>query len=275
MTHLGGVARFALLLSMLWSAAAAAQTGVSIRPEPKPGEVIQVTTSLEIEIRGGERAHEPGPAMIALKGRLIYSQANTSFDAQDRMEAQITIERLEFEEILGGKTRPPSVDYPKASDRVVVAVFDRAGKLVSTKVPSDMRSVAATLTQLLAATYGVMSYLPPAVLAVGESVSTESELPFRLPSALVEGPLKARTKITLRELGQSGAERTAQLDQTIDLTADASRLSLSGGGAITINLDRGFVTASETAWYVSGVMPQATGQSIPVHASIKTAVAAK
>jgi len=51
---------------------------------------------------------------------------------------------------------------------------------------------------------------------------------------------------------------------------------VSGGGTIDVNVDRGFVAATETEWNISGVVSAASdkAQFPPVHASIKISVSA-
>jgi hypothetical protein len=258
------------------TAGAGPRTRVPIRPTPKPDQVVHVTTTQEILLRTGDKAEEPGPAEMSSKGVLAYTQSNGKFDDKDRMEAQVTIERLEVEDSMRGRARP-APDTTKAKGRIVVVVFDRSGKLLSIKVPPDMREVSAKLTQLLAGAYGMLNFLPAVDLGVGEETTTSSELPMRLPGNVAQGPLEARVNLTLSAIDKKGKDRVARLQQRIDVQTTTSQLKMTGGGTIDVNLDRGFVASTDTEWKISGVVPGASGgaQSPPFYGSIKISVMAK
>jgi hypothetical protein len=257
-----------------WSTCAAGQPQVAVRPAPQPGQVIHVTTGQEFMVRMGERAEEPGPAHLWSKGTLVYTQTNGHFDADDRMEAQIRIQRLEIEDSM---RQPEAMNRlaATAQGRVLVVVFDRSGKLLSIKVPPDMADVSSRLTQLLAGAYGVLNFLPVADLAVGQETTSTAELPLRLPGALAQGPLEARTNLSLRSIDTRGTDRVARLHQSIDVATTTSQVTMSGGGTIDVNLDRGFVTGANTEWRISGVIPTSgAGQSPPFYGSFKISISA-
>jgi hypothetical protein len=262
-------------LVVAWGTAAAAQTRVAIRPLPKPGQVIHVTTQQEVLLRTGEKAAEPGPAQRHSKGLLVFTQKNGQFAAQDRMEAQVTIERLELENSAGGRQRS-GPDTTTVKGRVLVIEFDRSGKLLGIKVPPDMREVSSSLTQLLAGAYGTVNFLPDVTLGVGEETSSASELPMRLPGT-EKASLETRVNLTLRAIDKKGNDRVARLTQRIDVATETSQLKVTGGGTIDVNLDGGFVSATDTEWEISGTAPAGTGAkpSPPFYGSIKIRVSAE
>jgi hypothetical protein len=209
------VAAFVLVLAA--TPASFAETRIPIRPTPKPGEVIHVTAGQEILLRSGENPEEPGPAQMHNKNVVVYTQKNGTFDAQGHLEAQVTVERLELDESFGGRQRPVP-DTASLKGRVLAITFDRTGKLLGIKVPPDMRDFSSRLTQLLAGAYGVLNFVPAADLAVGEETTSTTELPMRLPgSAAAQGPLEARTHLTLRAIDRKGTDRIARLQQRIDV----------------------------------------------------------
>jgi hypothetical protein len=231
---------------------------VAIRPIPKQGEHIQVTATQEIVLRAGERPAEPGPSLMVNKGVLVYTQVNGPFDAQERMEAQVTVERFEFEESVAEQPKP-AIDGSKAKGRSLLVVFDRSGKLVGIKVPPDLSEISARLTQVLAGAYGVLNFIPAATLGTGESTSSVSELPMRLPGNVSSAPVQANTTLTLRSIEGTGKDRTARMVQRIEVATETSTLKMSGGGTIDVNVARGFVSANDTEWVISGAMPGAAG----------------
>ncbi len=255
---------------------ALAQTRVGIRPSPQPGQVIHVTVEQQVLVRTGEKADEPGPAQVLNKNALAYTQTNGTFDPQGRLDAQVTVERLDLDESLGGRQR----QFPDTSNlkgRMLVVTFDRTGKLLGIKVPPDLSDVSGRLTQLLAAAHGMLNFLPSAELAVGEVTTSTSELPMRLPGSMGQGPLEARVNITLHALDMKVGDRIARLKQSIDVATSTSQVKVTGGGTIDVNVDRGFVSGIDTEWNISGVLPTAAGaaQSPPFYGSIKISVTAK
>ena len=259
----------------LFTAAAltAPATKFPVRPTPQPDQIVHVTTRQEILLRSGDTPEAPGPAQMHTKGVLAFTQKNGRFDAQDKLEASVTIERFEVDDVIRGRAKP--FDTSTSKGRVLALVFDRSGKLLSIKVPPDMREVSSRLTQLLAGAYGTLNFLPAASLAVGEETTSTSELPMRLPGNVAQGPLEARINLTLRAIDKKGGDRIARLDQRIDVATTTSQVKMSGGGTIDVNLDKGFVSGTETEWKISGVVPATNGaaQSPPFYGSIRISVA--
>jgi hypothetical protein len=99
---------------------------------------------------------------------------------------------------------------------------------------------------------------------------------MRLPGNVAQGPLEARINLTLRAIDQKGGDRIARLDQRIEVATTTSQVKMSGGGTIDVNLDKSFVSATDTEWKISGALPKTTGaaQPSPFYGSIKISVAA-
>jgi hypothetical protein len=270
--------RSSALLGFIVSLACAtlvnAQTRVSVRPAPKPGEVIHVTTQQEILLRVGEKPEEPGPAVLDSHNVLAFTQTNGTFDDRGRMNVQIVIDRLEINQTFGIQQKQPP-DPSALKGRSVDVTLDRTGKLVGLKLPSDLSDVSAPLAQLLAGAFGIMNFVPTAELAVGQDTTTESELPMRLPGA-GSSPMEARTTVTLRAIDRTAGERIARLVDTIQVGTSSAQLKVSGGGTIDVNLDRGFVSGTETEWKLSGTIPTVAGAapSPPFFGSIKIRLSA-
>jgi len=267
----------ALGLVVLFTGAAltAAPAKVPVRPAPKPDQVVHVTTRQEIVLRTGDKPEAPGPALLQTKGVVAFTQRNGRFDTQDRLETLVTIERLELDDVIGGRAKV--VDTAAATGRVLALIFDRTGKLLSIKVPPDMREVSGRLTQLLATVYGTINFLPAVSLAVGEETTTSSELPMRLPGNVASGPLEARIKLNLKGVDKKGPDRIARLQQWIDVLTTTSTLTITGGGRIDVNLDKGFVSGTDSEWKIAGVMPRSDSSAaapVPFFGSIKISVSA-
>jgi hypothetical protein len=260
---------------LLVPVAAAAQGRVGVRPSPKPGEVIQVTARQELLLRFGGNPEEPAPPYLELKNALTFTQTNGPFGADGKLNAQIAIDTLVLNESLGGMPRP-APDTSGVHGRVLVITFDRTGKLLGIKIPPEMKDVSSRLTQLLAGAFGMINFLPPVELAVGEETVNATELPMRLPGNVSQGPLEAKTTLRLRAVDKQGGSRIARLQQDIDVVTATSTIQITGGGTMDVNLDRGFVSDAATEWKMSGTMPQKNApQGVPFFGSFKISVQAE
>jgi len=274
--RLAGRVRFAAALALLLaSAVVTAQTRVNVRPTPKPGAVIHVTTRQDVLMRVGEKPEEPGPAYMHFNNALTFTQTNGTFSPEGKLDAQIVLEALELDESFGGAPRK-GPDTSGVKGRTLVVTFDRSGKLLAIKVPPDMRDASSRITQLLSGAYGIVNFLPSVELGAEEETVQTTELPMRLPGNVSQGPLAAKTTLRLRGVEQRGQDRIARLQQAIDVATATAEMQITGGGTIDVNLDRGFVSGTETEWKISGTMPmKASTPALPFFGSIKINVTAK
>jgi hypothetical protein len=211
------------------------------------------------------------------KSVLGYTQSNGRFDEHGRMESQLTIDRIGSERTINEITKADG-SIGQFVGRSLVAVFDRAGKLVDVKVPQELQHTSGNLTQLVAAVYATSNILPDTAMAIGETATISSDIPLRLPGNTTTAPYHARTFITLRAVEQGVRDRIARVEQRVESVAATDHLTVNGTGTIDVNLDRGFVTASTLEWTVTGAFPS-TGQApaadrSPVRLKVKVTVTA-
>lgn len=252
----------------------AAQERVGVRPSPKPGEKIQITARQEVVLRVGVKPDEPGPEYLRVNNAVTYTQTNGTVDGEGKLVAQIALEALLLDEALGGTPRK-TPDTSSVKGRMLTVTFDRDGKLIAIKVPPDMRDVSARLTQLLAGAYGVINFLPAVELAVGQETTHTTELPMRLPGNVSQGPLRAKTTLKMRALDKQGNSRIARLQQDINIDTSTTTIQMTGGGTIDVNVDRGFISGTDTEWKMSGTMPTKEAMpELPFSGSIKISVSA-
>jgi hypothetical protein len=238
--------------------------------------VIHVTTQQEVTLRIGEKPEEPGPSTLNNKNLLAYKQTNGNFDTQGRLLAEVTIERLELNEATGNRQRQ-APDASSLVGRTIVVAMDRTGKLLGITIPPDINNtLSLRITQLLAGSYGMLNFVPEVELAVGQDAKKTTELPIRLPGNVSQGPMQGRTTVTLRAIDRKGTDRIAHLQEDIEVDTATSQLKVTGGGTIDVNLDKGFVSATDIHWTMSGTIPNNnTGQSSPpFYGSIKISVSA-
>ena len=273
--QLSGLAKAAVAVCLiLFPVALTAQERVGVRPSPKPGEMIHVTARQEVVLRVGVKLEEPGPDYLHLNNVVSYTQTNAAVGADGKLDAKIVLETLQLDETIGGAPRA-GLDTTGVKGRILDVTFDRTGKLLGIKVPPDMREVSSRLTQLLAGAYGMINFLPQVELAVGEETVQTTELPMRLPGNVSQGPLEAKTTLKLRALDKQGDNRIARLQQDIEVATATTAIQMTGGGTIDVNLDRGFVSGTETEWKISGTMQQKGGApGPPFFGSIRVSVLA-
>jgi hypothetical protein len=261
------------------AALAGAQGRIAVRSEPRPDQIIHVATTHELSITShvDAPAGEPLPAQIVTKSVLGYTQSNGRFDEHGRMESQLTIDRIGSERTINEITKADG-SISQFVGRSLVAVFDRAGKLVDVKVPQELQHTSGNLTQLVAAVYATSNILPDTAMAIGETATISSDIPLRLPGNTTTAPYHTRTFITLRAVEQGVRDRIARVEQRVESVAATDHLTVNGTGTIDVNLDRGFVTASTLEWTVTGAFPS-TGQApaadrSPVRLKVKVTVTA-
>jgi hypothetical protein len=271
----GGLLKLLLVLQCA-PPIAHAQARTAIQLEPKPGQIVQVTTMQSVSMSGNiGSADRPVDAQMSTETVFVYTQANGRFDERDRMESNLTIQRIELKQTVNGTLAAPT-NTGHLVGRSITAVFDRGGKLVDVRVPEDLQQTASVLKQMVAIAYGAVNFLPAASMAIGDTETTPSTIPMRLPGGTT-APYQTQTSTTLRAVNQSGSDRVAHFEQRIESTTPSDVLKVNGGGTIEVNLDRGFVLASETEWSFSGntgAIQPTTAQSGSVRGTIKVTVAA-
>lgn len=233
---------------------------VALPIAPKPNQVTHVIATQEFTITmSSGPSTGPGETELATKSVLGYTQSNALFDGKDRLEAQITFDRLESEQTISGTTKSSSSLAP-AVGRSVTAIIDRTGKLVDVRIPSDLEGVSTILKQLIGSTFMSLNVLPAKTMRIGESATVASMVPVRVPGGDEKAPYPTRTLTTLRSIGTIGQDRVAHFDQRIESTEESAMLKLSGAGTIDLNLDGGFIAASTTEWTFTGATPE-TGRA--------------
>jgi hypothetical protein len=241
-----------LSLVVLSYSEAGAQNQISIQPTPKPDQTLHVATTQEFSMTIDSGA--PAKAMhISNKGAIAFTQTNERSANGDRIDSQITLERIEIEETINGSKKTPD-DAGKFVGQSLTATFDRAGKIVNIKMPKELQRTTTRLRSPVSAAYGGLITLPDATFSIGQSVTIPWDMPMRMPESGTETPYKVQTVITLRAIEKKGKDRVAHFVQRIQSTGQTDQLKVTGAGTIDLNLDRGFVAASTIEWTATGTV---------------------
>jgi len=252
-----------------------------VRPLPKPGQVIAVTTTQDMRFavtRDTPANESATPIMqMSMKTELGFTQTNGEPNDRGQIQATLAIDAIGAQETING-TAKPSIKPDLVVGKSVTAVFDRDGRLVDVIVPQNLSEASAVLKQMIAAAFAAPNFMPAATLAVGEKTTVPSAIPMRIPGAPPGTPLVATTTTTLKAIEGKGADRTARFAQQIASAADVAddQLKIAGNGTIDVNLARGFVAASDLEWTFDGPLASRTGasaaQSQTMHGTMKVTV---
>ena len=236
-----------LLLLLAVTRAAVAETTV-LQPVPKPGQIIHVTVTQESVIRPSNDSGGSAVTAVSLKSLLAFTQKNGTFDERGRLEAQLSIERLESEQSLN-ETMVRSERLDKSVREPVTATLDRAGRLVALTIPAELQSKRNLVQQLVAHGFGGSNFLPPDAVAVGDTRTTRVDVPMSINGGRTTiGVLSgARSDVTLREVQKGEDGRIAHVDVQM-ASGESDRLQLTGTAKVTVNLDQGFVANAVTEW---------------------------
>lgn len=240
--------RLVVLCAVFGQSVLTAQGRVSIPPSPKPDQTLQVATTQEFSVSASGKTM-PAVAIVN-KASVGFTQSHVRLDKDGAVEARLTIDRLETEETINGKTRTD--DSAPLVGQTLTAVFDHAGKLTNLTVPKEIQRSASRLKALITVAHGTLSNVSPTTLGVGETVTMPWEVPVRLPGTSEKAPYQIQTTLTLRAIETRGKDRIARFDQRIESTGDTGDLKVTGAGTIELNIDRGFIAASSTEWTLTG-----------------------
>ena len=252
------VRRFVLCVFFTGFIDASAQTGVVVRPQLRTDQILHVSTALEFSVNVNvEVGGQPGTAKIVNKALLAFKQTNRGADDKNRMEAQLTIERIESEEMAGGKTSANAAQLAALAGQTVSAFFDRDGKLVDVEVPKEANQASALIRQLVASSFSALNFLPAEPMTVGQTLTVPVSIPLRLPTNTSSGSYETKTATTLRGVDSAAGHRIAHLDQRTESSGAADQPKVAGTGTIDVNVDRGYIAASTIEWNVTGTYPAA------------------
>ena len=243
--------RLAVCAVLLQHGASSEQERIAIRLQPKPNQTVHVRTtqrlSIELHLGPASAGSAGTAAQMNTEASLAYTQVNGTFDQNGRMDAQITIEKLELKQNINGVEKPQQ-DLSQFNGRLITAVLDRNSKLLDVKVPKEMEQAASILKQMVGAAYGPANVLPARDMTVGEKAEVPTAIPLRLPGATGPGAYQTRTATTLRAVERIGNDRIARLEQQIMSADPQAALLINGAGKMTVNLDQGFITESASEW---------------------------
>jgi hypothetical protein len=169
----------------------------------------------------------------------------------------ITFDEFSVEALMNGQPAPmPPVSL---AGHAFTAAFDENSHLSSVKASSAAdepiaQYVNAMLTQAFLVT--------DKTIAVGETVTTPLSQSVALPGMAAGMQTNGQQTMTLVAIERVGGDRIARFDQKMETSTAAEpggppmSTQMSGGGKVSWNLDRGYVTSSDITMTLEGDMMQ-------------------
>jgi hypothetical protein len=223
---------------------------------------------------------------MTIKSVLGMSQKTGQFDAQGRIEADLTYEIGESQFLMNGTPFPLDEAGKKLIGKKFKAIYDRKGELLDLKIPDDLGISAESIKQTMQSFYASM---PKEPIGVGETAISPAGIDFSIPGFGAE-PMKIQgeTKTKLIAIEKEANGRIAKFGIIIDMRiAKTSEMDLptgkltmnldgkvNGTGTARVNLDRGVPMQSETLMNIDAktTMPTQTGDLQMPSMSIKGAM---
>jgi hypothetical protein len=266
-THLA-----ALVLTVAPSASAQSEK-VSLGLIPASNQSIRFKmtqdTNMEMAMTGPAASGDMPQGPMKLLGTTVFegTQIVSNRDAEGRVSLDFTYDQVTSTMTMNGSPVPSQNAINNAlKGKKVTIVFDAQGRVVDFKVPDELAVMAPNLKELMTS---MMGGLPAVSLGVGETVTLPLNiaLPFPIPGAAPVSMVGQRT-FTLLSLNREGAERIARLEQKTDTKLTRSMempgpngpsttnldFKMAGSGTMEWNLDRGYVTTSDTASTIDGTL---------------------
>src|SRR5262245_11986216 len=282
---------FCSLLCILLADQVIAQSDkISIRFVPVPNQTIRFTITSEGEMEISYPVNAPGseikPMKMTIKSVLGLSQKTGEFDAQGRIEADLTYEIGESQFLMDGSPFPLDESGKKLIGKKFKAIYNRKGELLDLKVPDDMGISSEIIKKTMQSFYASMPQEP---IGIGETATSPASLDFSIPG-FGEGSMKiqgeTRTKLTAIEkeangrIAKFGIITDMKLAKTIEMELPTGKLTMnldgkiSGTGTARVNLDRGVPMQSDTLMNIDAktTMPTQTGDLQMPSMSLKGAM---
>ncbi len=267
---------FVLLIASgltLSSVAAAAEQPVGVRPQPRPDQKLRVSTSQKLSLRLGA-ATQATPPQMESDVSVSFLQANRKFDAEDHMEAVLTLDEFAMRQTMNGVAKPAG-DAGVFRGRQITAILDRSGRMIDLKISPDLQQAANVLRQLIAGAFGLSGFLPATPMTTGQTVTAPASIPMRLPGAK-NSAFQANAITKLVDVKEESSSRIALVEQQIESGDLQDRFQMKGKATVRVDLNRGYIRDGETEWTFTepdtrSVAPNGMG---PVNGTIRVTVTA-
>jgi len=267
---------------------------ISLRMLPQPNQIVRIRMLQQTDVDISFDGDLPVPAAAMVPIKLVtetvveITQKSGPATAQGNIDAEITYEEVRAGATMNGQAMPANDTSGSFIGKKVTVTFDKQGTVVDIKVPADVGVPEESFTQMLKSMYG---NLPAISLGVGESttVPLDFTLPLPVPGA---PPLKmdGDVKHTLASIERDSTGRIAKFDHSIvgkmltemEMPASTGKVkmgldfTITGGGSMVRDLDKGFVRSSETTASFEGRIKITTESGAPqmpsmtLHGTTKT-----
>jgi hypothetical protein len=242
---------------------------IAMRQVPKANETFKfrMTQELDMQITRHDDA-EPDPAeptRVLGKTTFSFTEKTGSVDAQGNTPAEITYDEILVERSINGKPVPVQNVGGMLAGKTVTFTYDGKGTVIDVKAPPDIGFSGDSLKEMM----GSLATIPDVPLAIGETATMPFAMPLPIPPP-GDQPLnvQGQARYKLLELSSEGGGRIARFEQTVEATLDTAvdlplpsgvakvyvKFTLSGGGGLQLNVDKGVVKSGDVLSTIDGNM---------------------
>jgi len=242
---------------------------------PEPNQTVRMRAVQDMELGMSFESETPSadalPEPVKMVARAVFAltQKVGAPDKEGNVSAEVTYDEVSSELLINGQPMQIGDKVDNFIGKKITATFNSRGEMIDLKVPPDLGLPEESFKQLLKSIYG---NLPQTPLGVGE-VAT-APLDFTIPLPVPGAPpvkIDGQIKSTLVSIEKDATGRTAKFDQTVDgkmggdmeVPAPTGQIKMSldvklnGGGAMVMNVDKGFLKSSDSKMTFGGKLKMA------------------
>jgi hypothetical protein len=244
-----------VVVAACFSGVLMAQTDrVSVRVVPAPNQVVETRMTTEMTLETSPIASQGSAPFSAKVVQMMTAVATMDVGVpglDGRMNARYRFTTLTSQMTMNGQPVQVGPSLESLMSQSFAIKFDDQGRIVEVEPPGNAAVSSTTLKTVLTRAF---ASVPNLSLAVGESGTVPATLSLPLPTG---GSMNStsNTTYTLLSVSEDNAQRIAHFstETTGDInqpnaagTPFAMQGTIKGRGMMDVNLDRGFVRASQS-----------------------------
>jgi hypothetical protein len=242
---------------------------------PEPNQTVRMRAVQDMELEMSFESETPSttalPEPVKMMARAVFAltQKVGAPDKEGNVSAEVTYDEVSSEMMLNGQPIQIGDKVNNFIGKKITATFNSRGEMIDLKVPPDLGLPEESFKELLKSIYG---NLPQTPLGVGEGAT--APLDFTIPLPVPGAPpvkIDGQIKSTLVSVEKDAIGRTAKFDQTVDgkMAGDMEvpgptghikmslDVKLNGGGAMVMNVEKGFLKSSDSKMTFGGKLKMA------------------
>ena len=248
---------------------------IKFKMVPEPNQTVRMRAVQDMELEMSFESETPSttalPEPVKMMARAVFAltQKVGAPDKEGNVSAEVTYDEVSSEMMLNGQPIQIGDKVNNFIGKKITATFNSRGEMIDLKVPPDLGLPEESFKELLKSIYG---NLPQTPLGVGEGAT--APLDFTIPLPVPGAPpvkIDGQIKSTLVSVEKDATGRTAKFDQIVDgkMAGDMEvpgptgnikmslDVKLNGGGAMLMNVEKGFLKSSDSKMTFGGKLKMA------------------